>query len=53
MTGANTGIGFVAVKEMAKLGAKAIILACRDASRGSEAVRQIRSSLGVNNVEFM
>ena len=53
VTGANTGIGYIAVQEMAKLGAKAIVLACRDPKRGGDAVAQIKAELGVNNVEFM
>ena len=53
VTGANTGIGYIAVEEMAKLGAKAIVLACRDPKRGNDAVQKIKSDHGVTNVEFM
>jgi len=41
VTGANTGVGFTAAKEMAKLNPKVLILACRSKERGEEAVRQI------------
>ena len=38
ITGANTGLGFVAAEELAKLGPSKLILACRDKSRGQAAV---------------
>lgn len=38
ITGANTGLGFISAREMAKLKAQKIILACRSEQRGTEAV---------------
>ena len=41
VTGANTGIGYAAARELAKMGAK-VTLACRSAERGKEAIEKIR-----------
>lgn len=53
ITGANAGLGLICAKEFAKLGAKAVIMACRDYTRGQNAVKEVREELGVTNVEFM
>jgi len=53
ITGANTGLGFITVKEMSKLNPKKIILACRNPDRGNNAVAKIKSEWGVKNIEFM
>jgi hypothetical protein len=39
VTGANTGVGFTAATEIARLNPKALILACRSKERGDEAVK--------------
>lgn len=41
MTGANTGIGYVTARELAKMGAK-VTLACRNADRGQQAADKLR-----------
>ena len=53
ITGANTGLGFISAREMAKLKASKIILACRSEQRGTDAVNKIKNELKVDNVEFM
>lgn len=53
ITGANTGLGYIATEELAKLGPATIIMACRDRTRGEEAVRSIKTSTKTNCVEFM
>src|SRR3989442_11134516 len=40
VTGANSGIGFVAARELAKAGAR-VVLACRDTEKGDRAARDI------------
>jgi len=47
ITGANTGIGYIAALEMAKLEPRVIILACRDQGRGTEAERKINAETGL------
>ncbi|CAB3233334.1 unnamed protein product [Arctia plantaginis] len=49
ITGANTGIGFVTAKELAKREAK-VILACRDPQKGLAARDKIIQSTGNKNV---
>lgn len=46
-------MGLICAKEFAKLGAKAVVMACRDNTRGQNAVLQVRNELNVTNVEFM
>ena len=53
ITGSNTGLGYVAAEELAKLGPAKIILACRDEGRGQAAVKQIKAATNTNCVEFM
>ncbi len=41
VTGANSGLGYVTARELAKLGAK-VTLACRNAERGRKAIEKLR-----------
>lgn len=41
VTGANTGLGYCNVRELAKMGAK-VTLACRSEARGKAAVEKLR-----------
>lgn len=52
ITGANTGIGKETAIDLAKRGGK-IYVACRDAQRGENAVRDIRSESGNDYIFFM
>ncbi len=45
VTGANSGIGLVAARELAGKGAK-VIVACRDVGKGEAAVEQMRDEIG-------
>lgn len=45
VTGSNTGIGFTAALELAKLGPKTIIMACRSQTRALAAIATIESKL--------
>ncbi|TVL91945.1 oxidoreductase [Streptomyces sp. SAJ15] len=42
VTGANSGIGYVTARELARRGAE-VVLACRDAERGAAAAERIRA----------
>ena len=39
VTGANSGLGFVTARELARRGAH-VVMACRDTTRGEQAVAQ-------------
>lgn len=52
ITGANTGIGKETAIDLAKRGGK-IYIACRDAKRGEDAVDEIKSISGNDNVFYM
>ena len=45
VTGANSGIGLVTARELARQGAR-VVVACRDTSRGEQAVATMRAELG-------
>jgi len=47
VTGANSGIGLIAARELARHGAS-VVVACRDTSKGDAAVEQIRKDLGTS-----
>lgn len=51
VTGANSGIGFEAALGLAEKGAT-VVLACRSAARGEEALRALRSQVPSASLEF-
>ena len=52
ITGANTGLGFIAAKEMAQLNAKVVVFACRSEQRGRDAIEKIKKETKCENLEF-
>ena len=52
LTGANTGIGLVTARELAKQGAH-LFIACRSAERAQPALEQIRAASGNTQVEAL
>lgn len=50
VTGANTGLGYVTSRELAKMGAK-VTLACRSAVRGQQAIDKLREEALVKPVK--
>lgn len=52
VTGANTGIGAVTARELARMGAH-VLLACRSADKTRPVVEQIRSETGNERVEHI
>src|SRR5579884_2064477 len=44
VTGANSGLGYCTALELARRGAD-VVLACRDAGRGADAVRRLRAEV--------
>ncbi|MFD9606687.1 oxidoreductase [Streptomyces sp. NBC_01224] len=52
ITGANSGIGLITARELARHGAR-VLLACRDETRGKEAESRIRTAVTGADVEFV
>src|SRR5437868_6686305 len=44
VTGANSGIGLVTARELARAGAE-VVMACRDTTKGERAAEQIRAEV--------
>jgi len=54
VTGANTGIGYITAREIAKMGAT-VFVACRTPSRADEAIKKMKQEVAPTeiNVEFL
>ncbi|WP_156722735.1 oxidoreductase [Streptomyces apocyni] len=52
VTGANSGIGYVTARELARHGAR-VLLACRSETRGKGAQHRLRSEIPEADVEFV
>ena len=50
VTGANSGLGLVTARELARAGAS-VVLACRDTAKGQQAASAIRASVPTADVE--
>lgn len=51
VTGGNIGIGLETARDMARRGAR-VLIACRDKTKGANAVKDIRTSTGNNDVHM-
>ncbi|GGU57791.1 oxidoreductase [Streptomyces albospinus] len=51
VTGANSGIGYVTARELARRGAR-VVLACRSTERGAAALDRLRSEVPAAEAEF-
>src|SRR5690242_9086482 len=52
VTGANSGIGKVTALELARMGAR-VVMVCRDRARGEAALAEIKQKSGNHQVELM
>jgi NAD(P)-dependent dehydrogenase (short-subunit alcohol dehydrogenase family) len=48
ITGSNTGIGFTAAIEIARLGPKTLIMACRSQTKALAAIATIQKKLSIS-----
>ncbi|KAJ8520259.1 hypothetical protein ONZ45_g2899 [Pleurotus djamor] len=51
--GANSGIGYETAKHFAKMGAKKVVLGCRDEGRGNQALQRMTQETNMNNFELL
>jgi NAD(P)-dependent dehydrogenase (short-subunit alcohol dehydrogenase family) len=51
VTGANSGLGLIAARELARAGAE-VVLACRSSERGARALEEIRSAVPDGKLEL-
>jgi len=51
VTGANSGLGFVTARELARHGAQ-VVLACRNEEKGTEALAQLRAQVPTADVQL-
>jgi NAD(P)-dependent dehydrogenase (short-subunit alcohol dehydrogenase family) len=51
ITGANSGLGLVTARELARHGAR-VVLACRNTSKGAQAIEQIRAEVPAAELEL-
>ena len=51
VTGANSGIGLIAARELAAKGAK-VVLACRDTGKGEQAARGMTGDVSVSKIDL-
>ncbi|MFF9839546.1 oxidoreductase [Streptomyces sp. NPDC013740] len=51
VNGANSGIGYVTARELARAGAR-VVLACRDRARGETALARLRAEVPAASAEF-
>ena len=52
ITGANSGIGLEAARELTRAGAR-VVMACRDTAKGEDAAKSIRASVPTAASEFV
>jgi NAD(P)-dependent dehydrogenase (short-subunit alcohol dehydrogenase family) len=52
VTGANSGLGLVTARELARRGAR-VVMACRNTTKGAEAVKQIQAELPGAELELL
>ena len=53
ITGANSGIGKICVRELARRNPAKIIMACRSEKRGLKALNEIKEELNIGSLELI